>query len=43
MWGVGEVLGLVGESVCGKSITGFSIIGLIDRRGGSRVARCSFR
>jgi peptide/nickel transport system ATP-binding protein len=29
----GEIIGLVGESGCGKSVTSFSIIGLVDPPG----------
>lgn len=37
----GEVLGVVGESGAGKSITGLAIIGLLDRPG--RIARGTIR
>jgi peptide/nickel transport system ATP-binding protein len=39
----GEVLGLVGESGSGKSMTGFSILGLVDRRGASSRAQIRFK
>jgi len=37
----GEIVGLVGESGCGKTMTGFSVIGLIDPPG--RIAGGSIR
>ena len=49
----GEILGVVGESGCGKSVVGFSIMGLVDEPGrieageirfnGKNLARCDER
>jgi len=40
--GAGEVLGIVGESGAGKSVTGAAIIGLIDRPGRIAAGRIVF-
>ena len=38
----GEVVGIVGESGCGKSLTALSILGLLPRRGCQRTGRMMF-
>ena len=37
----GEVVGIVGESGCGKSLTALSILGLLPRHGAGAPARCT--
>jgi peptide/nickel transport system ATP-binding protein len=39
----GQVMGLVGESGCGKSVTGFSILGLVDPPGKVIEGRILFK
>ena len=39
----GEILGVVGESGCGKSVLGFSIMGLVDPPGRIESGRIVFK
>ncbi len=38
----GQVVGIVGESACGKSVTSLAIMRLIRNQAGSKAARCYF-